>query len=59
MLNRSKGLIRRRMTAVINPSLLTKKKPYEQRKVETLAWTEITDVSIEKFNCSQKIVRVE
>ena len=36
------------MTAVINPSLLTKKKSYEQWKIETLAWTEITDVSREK-----------
>ena len=33
------------MTAVINPPLLTKKKSYEQWKVETLAWTETTDVS--------------
>ena len=36
------------MTAVINPPLLTRKKSYEQWKVETLAWTEITDVSREK-----------
>ena len=36
------------MTAVINPPILTKKKSYEQWKVETLAGTEITDVSREK-----------
>ena len=36
------------MTTVINPPLLTKNKSYEQWKVETLAWTEITDVSREK-----------
>ena len=40
--------MRRRMTAVINPPLLTKKKSYEQWKVETLAWAENTDVSREK-----------
>ena len=44
---RTKGLKRRRMTA-INPPLLTKRKSFEQWKLETLAWTEITDLSSEK-----------
>ena len=36
------------MTTAIDPPLLTKKKSYEQWKLETLAWTEITDVCSEK-----------
>ena len=45
---RTNGLKRRRMTEVINPPLLTKRKSYEQWKLETLAWTEVTDLSSEK-----------
>ena len=36
------------MTATVDPPLLTKRKSYEQWKLETLAWTEITDVCSEK-----------
>ena len=37
-----------KMESIISPPTLTKKKSYEQFKVETLAWAQVTDLNKEK-----------